>query len=65
MDIKDWGNENAKSGIFYIKTKVSNSIKVFCDMETDNGGWTMFLQYSHSPGEVLNLNPNVRYFNIL
>lgn len=28
-------------------------------METDNGGWTLFFKYTHSPGDKLILQPNI------
>jgi hypothetical protein len=49
-DIKRWGDEKAKNGNYWIKVQSKGSIKVFCDMEVDDGGWTLFLNYIHNPG---------------
>ncbi len=58
MDIKKWGAKTVKSGVFWIELPSKGPQKVFCDMETDNGGWTLFFNYVHQPGMELNLNEN-------
>ena len=35
----------AKSGVYTVKTKISNiTMDVYCDMDTDGGGWTSSAQ---------------------
>jgi hypothetical protein len=58
MDIKKWGAKGAKSGVYWIILASKGPQKVFCDMETDNGGWTLFFNYIHQPGQELLLNGN-------
>lgn len=52
-DIKKWGDEKAKNGVFYVKAKNKGTIKVFCDMTVDDGGWTLFFNYRHTPGSLV------------
>lgn len=58
MDIKKWGAKSAKSGVYWIDVGSKGAQKVFCDMETDKGGWTLFFNYVHQPGQELLLNEN-------
>jgi len=46
-DIKKWGDPKAKSGIYWIDLGMKGKTKAFCDMETDNGGWTLFFNYKY------------------
>lgn len=40
-----------ESGIYQVKKGDKPPISVYCDQVTDNGGWTLFLAYSHHPYE--------------
>jgi len=55
-DIKKWGKEKPKSGEYWIELGYRGKTKVFCDMETDDGGWTLFFNYLHYPGQEINLD---------
>ncbi len=46
-DIKKWGNEKALSGQYYVTLDKLGVSKIYCDMETDEGGWTLFFNYVH------------------
>lgn len=59
MDVKRWGDENAKSGEYWIELSSKGLQKVYCDMETDNGGWTLFYNYKHMPSAELTLISSV------
>lgn len=57
-DIKEWGAQGSQSGQYFIKPSGKAVQKVFCDMETDMGGWTLFFNYIHEPGTEITLDPN-------
>jgi len=50
VDIMFNGDKKYESGIYYLK-KGSKTFKVYCDEETDRGGWTLFYAYGHNPYE--------------
>jgi hypothetical protein len=57
-DIKKWGAKTVVSGNYWVELQNKGPQQVFCDMETDNGGWTLFFNYLHQPGQELFLNEN-------
>lgn len=61
MDILTWGPRDAKSATYWVSFGVG-TFEVFCDMDTDNGGWTLFFNYIHVPGDDLRLNASVVIF---
>jgi len=58
-DIKRWGDENARNGVYFIKVKAKGVIKVFCDMVVDDGGWTLFFNYIHTKGSLVMLKNEI------
>lgn len=62
-DIKHWGPEDAKSGSYFVKFN-DELYEVFCDMDTDDGGWTLFFNYIHVPGQNLILDQSVNLIDI-
>lgn len=50
-DIKKWGAQDAKTGEYWIDLGKKGKTIANCDMETDNGGWTLFFNYVHKPSQ--------------
>ena len=51
-DIKQNNNKAKESGIFYIRPKMSKKIsKVYCDFETENGGWQLLYSYKKNENQ--------------
>lgn len=48
-DIKDNNKAVSASGLFYTKPEHSKTIsKVYCDMESEGGGWQLLYSYRHA-----------------
>jgi hypothetical protein len=58
-DIKKWGSECAESGTYWLEIANKGLFQVYCDMKTDNGGWTLFYNYKHLPDQDIILDSNV------
>jgi len=63
-DILKWGSKDTKSGEYWVKLKNKSKSKVFCDMETDKGGWTLFFNYIHYPGQEVSISSSTLPFGL-
>ena len=48
-----------ESDVYYIQKADKPPQQVYCDMETDEGGWLLVYSYSHDPEENYELNDEV------
>ena len=55
-DIQRWGDKNSRSGQYWIDLGQRGKTKVYCDMEIDGGGWALFFNYLHYPGQEVYLD---------
>lgn len=55
-DIKKWGDEHAKSGVYWIEYPSKGIVKAFCEMEIEGGGWTLFFNYKADNNDDIVLN---------
>jgi len=58
-DIRRWGALDAPSGKYTVHFGTAGKTEVFCDMVTDNGGWTLFFNYEHTAGSSVGLDATV------
>jgi hypothetical protein len=55
-DVLRWGDEKKKSGQYWIELGQRGKTLVYCDMDADGGGWTLFFNYMHYPGQEISID---------